>query len=75
MRKGLRMRVEGPAEFGKHTCIVAPTSTDMQFSPDGSLAVWEQEQAKWTTELSQDWARIAKVMRWKVKESKNGKCL
>lgn len=76
MKKGLGIRVEGPAEVGKHAFVVKPMSMDMRFSPDGSSAAWEQEQAKWTTELSQDWARVAKVVRWKVKKSKeNGKCL
>lgn len=46
MRTGLRIRVEGPAEVGKHAFVVEPMSMDMQFSPDGSSAAWEQEQAK-----------------------------
>lgn len=53
MRKGLRIRVEGPAEVEKHAFVVEPMSMDMQFSPDRSSA-WEQEQAKGTTEVSQD---------------------
>jgi hypothetical protein len=46
IRKGLGIRVEGPAEVGKHAFVVEPMSMDMQFSPDGSSAVWEQKQAK-----------------------------
>ena len=68
------MRVEGPAKVGKHIFVLKPVSMDMQFFPDVSSAIWKQEQANLTTELSQDWAGIAKAMRWKV-ESKNGKFL
>lgn len=75
MRKGLRIRVEGPAEVEKHVFVVEPMSMDMQFSPDRSSAAWEQEQAKWTIEVSQDWAGIAKAVIWKVKESKEWKML
>lgn len=75
MRTGLRIRVEGPAEVGKHEFVVKPMSMDMQFSPDGSSAAWEQEQAKQTNELSQDQAGIAKAVKWKVKESKEWKML
>lgn len=75
MRKGLRMRVDGPDEVGKQTFIVEPMNMDMQFSPDRSSEAWKKEQAKWITELSQTWAEIAKAMRWKMKESKNEICL
>lgn len=75
IRKGLRVRVKGPDEVGKHTCVVEPVSMNMQFSLDGSSEAWEQEQAKLTTELSPTCTGIAKSVRCRVKELKSRKCL
>ena len=74
MRKGLRIRVEGPDEVGKHTFVVEPMNMDMQLSPDRSSEGCEQKQAKQTIDLSQTCGGIAKAIRGKVKESVENAC-
>ena len=74
MRKGLRMRVEGPDEFRKHTFVVEPMDMDMQISPDRSSEACEQKQAKQTSDLSQTGGGIAKAMRGMVKEPMENAC-